>query len=97
MNTLGYTIEANPMTFAKGAVEIHRLSKLDTDAGDVLLLDLLLVTPQIETAWKSRTEVEWENIGLQIVSPEGLIALKSLRRNAQDVEDIRRLEESYES
>jgi hypothetical protein len=97
VNPLGYTLEAIPMTFANGAVEIRRLSKLDPDAGDLLMLDLLLVTPQVESAWKSRTEVEWENVGLQIVSPEGLITLKSLRGNAQDIDDINRLREADES
>jgi len=97
VNALGYTIEANPMTFAEGAVEIRRLSKLDTDAGDVLMLDLLLVTPQLEAAWKSRVTFEWESRSLRIVSREGLIALKSLRGNAQNSDDINRLEESYES
>jgi hypothetical protein len=88
---LSYTIEANPMTFAGGAVEIRRVSKLDSDTGIVLSLDLLLVTPQIQKAWESRTEVEWENGKLKVVSREGLIALKSLRASGQDLDDINRL------
>ena len=90
---LGYTIEANPMTFAGGAVEIRRLSKLDPVAGDLLTIDLLIVTPQLEEAWKSRTEVEWEDGKLWVVSREGLIALKSLRGSNQDLDDISRLKE----
>lgn len=93
---LGYVIEALPMTFAQGAVEIRRLSKIDADAGDLLMLDCLLVTPQIEEAWDSRTESEWEDGTLRVVSREGLIALKSLRANAQDIEDIKRLKDEYE-
>lgn len=97
VHPLGYTIEAIPMTFAKGAVEIRRLSKIDPDSGDLLMLDCLLVTPQIEGAWHSRTVSEWEDGTLCVVSREGLIALKSLRANVQDIEDIRRLKEEYES
>ena len=91
---LGYTIEAQPMTFSKGAVEIHRVSKLDPDSGDVLILDLLVVTPQIEGVWISRTEAEWENGKIKVVSREGLITLKSLRNSPQDKADIERLKES---
>ena len=44
---LDYTIDAMPMTFAAGAVEIRRVSKIDAETGVVLSLDLLLVTQQI--------------------------------------------------
>src|SRR5512132_2438065 len=53
--TLGYTIEAFPITFSRGAVEIRRLSKIDRETGIVLSLDLLLVTPEIVEIWQSRT------------------------------------------
>lgn len=96
VSALGYTIEANPMTLAKGAVEIRRLSKLDAEMGIVLSLDLLLVTPQVEDVWKSRTRVDWEIESLPVVSREGLIALKSLRGSGQDLDDIKRLQESQD-
>lgn len=89
----GYTIEALPMTFSKGAVEIHRLSKLDAEADDVLRLDLLLVTPQIENVWDTRIEAQWEGGKIKVVSREGLIALKSFRRSQQDLADIESLKE----
>ena len=92
--TLGYTIEAFPMTFSRGAVEIRRLSKIDRDSGIVLSLDLLLVTPEIVEIWQSRTEVAWESGSLWVVSRMGLMALKSLRSSAQDLADIERLKES---
>jgi hypothetical protein len=88
---LGYKIDANPMTFAKGAVNIRRVSKLDPNDGDLLVLDLLLLTPESEAAWQSRVKAEWEGVLLSVVSREGLIALKSLRRSAVDLEDIERL------
>lgn len=91
--SLGFTIEAFPMTFAKGAVEIRRLSKIDPDTGIVLSLDMLLVTPQIVDIWQSRGEVEWESGRLMVVSRRGLIALKSERSSLQDLADIQRLKE----
>ena len=45
---LDYKIKANPMTFARESVEIHRISKADSEDGDLLPLDLLLVAPEIE-------------------------------------------------
>jgi hypothetical protein len=93
VGVLGYGIEANPMTFAKGAIEIRRLSKLDPDIGDMLMLDFLLVTPQIAPVWDSRSKIEWEEGSLCVVSREGLISLKSLRNSSQDIADIDRLQE----
>jgi len=91
--SLGYTIEAKPMTFANGAIEIHRLSKVHSESGDILALDLLLVTPQLVNIWESRQEVFWENGSLWVVSRDGLIALKSLRGSGQDLDDIKKLKE----
>ena len=64
---LGFTAEALPMTFSGKAIEIHRTSKIDPASGDVLMIDFLLVTPQIMNAWRTRTEVEWENGRLWVV------------------------------
>jgi hypothetical protein len=85
---LGYTFEAAPMRFRKGEIEIRRISKIDPDSDDTLTLDLLLVTPATESAWASRTSVDWEDGVVRVVSREGLIALKSLRNSGQDRDDI---------
>ncbi|SRR5437867_1886121 len=90
---LGYTILGMDMTFANGAVEIRRVSKVDREAGDLLSLDFLLVTPEVRAVWDSRVESEWEGGTLSIVSREGLIALKQLRRSGQDLDDIKALQE----
>src|SRR5918995_537638 len=58
---LGYNIRGLDMSFAKGAVEIRRLSKIDSESGHVLSLDFLLVTPQIQAVWDRRGESEWQN------------------------------------
>ena len=92
--TLGYTIEALPMTFSRGKIEIRRLSKIDRETGIVLSLDMLLVTPEIVDVWQSRTELEWELGRIWVVSRSGLIALKTFRSSAQDLADIERLKET---
>jgi len=47
-----------------------------------------MVTPEIESAWDDRKIVEWEGYSLKVVSPQGMILLKSLRNSGQDKEDI---------
>ncbi len=90
---LGYRIEAGPMSFSGGAVEMHRLSKPDPETGDLLSLDLLVVTPAVEAAWASRERIRWEHGVVTTVSRSGLIQMKRLRSSGQDLDDIRALEE----
>ena len=91
--SLNFTLSAAPMIFKDGAVKIHRLTKIDDQTGEYLVLDLLIVTPETKKAWDSRISVDWEGIPLQVVSPEGLILLKSLRNSGQDRDDIEYLKE----
>ena len=60
---------------------------------DLLKLDLLLVTPSTQLAWDGRRTMRTELGDLHVVSPAGLIHLKSLRRSGQDEDDIRKLKE----
>ncbi len=89
---LDYTLPADPMSFASGAVEIRRVTKIDAGSGELLSLDLLLVTPAIDHVWRERTRVRWEQGELWVVSREGLASLKRLRGSGQDQDDIKRLE-----
>ncbi len=88
---LGFAFNAVPMAFHGGAVQMHRLTKIDKDSGEHLVLDLLIVTPETQKAWDSRFTVEWEGEPLKVVSPQGLILLKSFRRSGQDKDDIKYL------
>ena len=88
---LGYTIEAGPMIFAGGAIRMRRLTKIDPDSADPLMLDFLIVTPEIQDVWEDCIEVEWEGGRLHVVSRDGLVALKDLRSSGQDLDDITRL------
>jgi hypothetical protein len=88
VSEIGFVLKAAPMEFQEGKVVIHRISKIEPGTGEILVLDLLIVTPEIKSAWDSRTKVEWEHGILSVVSPEGLILLKSFRRSGQDQDDI---------
>jgi len=88
---LGYVVRARPMSFAGGAMEIRRFSKIDSVDGDLLMLDLLLVTPRLRDVWTDRTRVEWERGEISVVSREGLIKLKTFRSSGTDLDDIRHL------
>jgi hypothetical protein len=85
---LGFTMISAPMEFQGGAVKIHRLTKIDKNSGEHLVLDLLLVTPETKKAWDDHLTVEWEGNPLKVVSPQGLILLKSFRSSGQDQDDV---------
>jgi len=89
---LGYRIDAGPMIVRKDVMEMHRLSKPDPETGDLLSLDLLLVTPALASIWQSRERVAWEYGNLPVVSRSGLVQMKRLRGSALDLDDIRALE-----
>lgn len=88
IDDLGFTLKAAPMEFHGGKIKIHRVSKTEPATGETLVLDILLVTPEIKEAWNNRIKVEWEHGNISVVSPEGLILLKSLRASGQDQDDI---------
>ncbi len=89
---LGFTFRAFPMTFAGGSVRIERVTKIDPSDGETLMLDLLLVTPELEGAWLGREKRQWRDGVLTVVSREGLIQLKTYRSSTQDRADIEHLE-----
>jgi hypothetical protein len=91
VSQLGFTLEAEPMEFHGGKVSIHRISKIDSDSNELFMLDMIIVTPDTRKAWESRFSVEWEEGTLSVVSPSGLILLKSLRGSGQDQDDIQYL------
>ena len=89
--SLDYNVRGTDLSFADGAIEIRRVSKIDPNDGELLSLDFLLVTPEINEMWESRIEAEWEGGKLSVVSASGLIALKQLRGSGQDLADIEAL------
>ena len=87
----GFDIRGLDISFKERAVEIRRVSKID-DTGEVLSLDLLLVTPQVEDVWQTREDIDFLGNKLSVVSREGLIKMKTLAGRPQDLADIERLE-----
>ena len=87
----GYDIRGLDISFKERAVEIRRVSKIDDD-GEVLSLDLLLVTPQVEDVWQTKEILNWQDKNLWIVSRDGLIKMKTLAGRAKDLIDIDRIE-----
>jgi hypothetical protein len=87
----GFDIKGLDISFKERAVEIRRVSKIDDD-GEVLSLDLLLVTPYVEDVWESREQVILSENQLFVVSREGLIKMKTLANRPQDLADIERLQ-----
>lgn len=87
----GFDIRGLDISFKERAVEIRRVSKID-DNGEVLSLDLLLVTPQVEDVWETREKIDFLGRQLFVVSQAGLIKMKRLAGRPQDLADIARLE-----
>ena len=87
---LGFTLEAAPMQFAGGTVRIKRVSKAVAGNEDVLMLDVLSVSPEIEKEIITET-LDWEGTALRTVDRESLIRLKRLRGSAQDIADVEKL------
>lgn len=92
--SLGYRLQAQPMTFSQGAVEIRRVSKVDPDTREPIPLDFLLVTPALAGVWNDRRRMSWESGDLWVASRAGMIVLKELRGSQQDLADIEHLEEN---
>lgn len=89
--TKGFDIRGLDISFKERAVEIRRVSKIDHN-GEVLSLDFLLVTPQVEDVWATREQIDFLGSKLSVVSREGLIKMKRLAGRPQDLADIERLE-----
>ncbi len=86
-----FDIRELDISFKERAVEIQRVSKIDSN-GEVLSLDLLLVTPHVEDVWETRETIDFLGNKLSVVSRTGLIKMKTLAGRPQDLADIARLE-----
>jgi hypothetical protein len=91
VSELGYQIEAGWMNLAGGAIKMFRVTKIDVEDDERLPLDLILVTPAVESAWATRKKTRWEGEDLWVVSREGLMAMKSLSCSGQDRDDLKKL------
>ena len=83
---LGYTIRGVDLNFDE--IKIRRVSKLDPASKELITLDMLIVTRQIQEIWKTRIKTNLEGGKLSVVSRDGLIALKKIAGRPQDIADI---------
>ena len=88
---MGFWLQAQPLVFKDGQIRIFRLVKTEPASPDFLILDALTVTPATKPAWESRRSVETEFGQVSVISPRGLIELKTLRGSGQDLDDIEKL------
>jgi len=87
---VGYDIRGLDISFKERTVEIRRVSNVVGE--DVISLDLLLVTSQVEDVWQTRESIEFYGQKLDVVSRQGLIKMKRQAGRPQDLADIDRLE-----
>ena len=87
----GFTLDAGLMSFRQGKSRIHRMTKVVPDEAEPLMIDFLLVGPDLQEVWDTRRTVPWTFGTIPVVSREGLIRLKELRGSAQDRVDIDQL------
>jgi hypothetical protein len=93
----GFNLPAGDMNFAGGKIKIRRLSKIVPKyADDVLTLDMLLVTPDVQDVWETREQRAWEFGDVWVVSREGLIKLKQISGRPNDLRDIENLSSGQE-
>ena len=88
---LGFSFDSGVIEFQKDAIKIQRLVKTNPKSEEELVLDLLIVTDKIQDVWQTRKEISWENGTIPVISPEGLIKLKTMRNKGQDKDDIEHL------
>lgn len=93
--TAGFDIPARKMMFGlkTGHVrEVQRVSKLDPETNQLLVLDFLLVNAELETAWADRVAVRSGERHLVVVSRDGLATMKRIAGRKQDLADLSKLE-----
>jgi hypothetical protein len=88
----GFSIESNPMIFGTGDTIIHRITKIDSNSEDFLVLDILEVTDAMKEIWESRVRLDSSFGPLSVINKQGLIQMKKKRNSKIDQEDIERLE-----
>lgn len=89
---IGYSLPAQPMTFAAGtprARRVHRVSKIEGE--EHMVLDLLELSPADQEVWDSRLVLEWEGKRLCVVSRAGLARMKRVAGREQDLLDLENL------
>ena len=91
----GFDVPARKMVFGLKAGlrrEVQRVSKVDPESNDLMPLDFLLVNPELEEVWRTRTAFDVGGHRMFVVSREGLATMKRIAGRAQDLVDLAKLE-----
>jgi len=89
---LGFMLDAGELPFGVGGPHARRVRRISkTEGPEVLTLDLVLLPAWLEQTWTSREMLEWEGRTIQVVSREGLLAMKRVAARPQDLADIAKL------
>ncbi len=94
VKNFGYDVEGLPLHFQDGVIEIRRISKIDKESKRLYTIDFLLVTEGLKKVWETRELIDWEDGRTWVVSRKGLLKLKTISGRAQDLLDIKKLNEA---
>ena len=89
---IGYNIEGGERPLGYGRthpLDVHRISKVV--GNELATLDIILVNPDLESAWNSRQQVLWKEQTLCVLSKDGLGIMKRLSRRPNDLVDLQTL------
>ena len=90
---VGFTIPGGILPFDAGKERERRVFRVSKRIGSELLtVDLLLVPPFLEGVWEGREVYEIDGVPVEVVSRDGLLAMKRIAARPQDLADIERLE-----
>jgi hypothetical protein len=92
---LGFVIDTGWLRFGVDTPdEIHLYRLVKPEVKEHLILDLICVTPVLESVWDSRSTYQLPGGIVSVVSREGLITMKQISGRDQDHVDIRKLREA---
>lgn len=88
----GWKFRAMPMVFDRGLPQARHLTRVTRAEGRlVVMLDLIAVTPYLQSVFDGRIQVDLDGQALSVVSLEGLAAMKRLAGRPQDLADLEKL------
>lgn len=89
LRPIGFTLSSGVIPFRVGTPQeqrLHRISKVIER--DLLMLDLMVVTPFLQGAWDARENYEFDGRTVPVVGFDGLIAMKEAAGRPNDLRDI---------
>ena len=87
----GFTLEGLPFQFKDGT-QVQRVNKVNT-SGNLMTVDLMIVDPNLESAWSSRSKLPFGNREVAVVSRDALIGMKARAARPQDIMDVQNLKD----